>query len=91
MGNKSNKTEDNSLFNNINNNKTEDKSLFKNIKSQYILEDIVSNITEKKLLKIIKYNKCIQKRLNKNIDDYKYFYKIILEGIPGQKNFLITF
>ena len=67
-------------------NKNEDKSLFKNIKSKYIFEDILSHITENKLLQIIKHNKSLQTKLNKNIEDYKYFHKIIIEIIPTQKS-----
>ena len=64
------------------NNKIEDKTLFKNIKSDYLLERIFSYMKENILLKIIKYNKSIQKRLNKNINDYINYYKIIIEIIP---------
>ena len=44
-----------------------------NINNKYILQKIFDNITKLKTLKIIKYNKKIQKRLNININDYKEY------------------
>ena len=42
---------------------------YKNIKSKYILQKIFSNLTENKLLQIVKYNKNIQNELKKDIND----------------------
>ena len=59
---------------------------YKNIKSKYILQRIFANLTENKLLQIVKYNKDIQKELEKDINDYiKYFKKVIIKIIPINK------
>ena len=50
---------------------------YKKIKSNYILKEIFDNLSEKKLLKIIKVNKNIQKCLNKGLKYYKNFYERI--------------
>ena len=50
---------------------------YKKIKSNYILKEIFDNLSEKKLLKIIKVNKNIQKCLNKGLNDFKMFYEKI--------------
>ena len=51
-----------------------------NIKSNYILKQIFNNLQKKILLNFIRYNKILQKRLNKDINDYKIEYsKIELE------------
>ena len=64
-------------------------NLFKNIKSKYILEQIMTNLSKKKVLKIVRYNKRIQSKLGLSIIDYKdYFEKlspIIMEIIPNKK------
>jgi len=59
--------------------------LFWKYKTNYILQQIFSYLKENVSLEIIKYNKCIQKRLNKNINDYKDYKKIIIEIIPIYK------
>ena len=59
---------------NNNNNKVKDNTLFGNIKSDYIFKEIMEKIQEKKMLKIIKYNKSTQKRLNKDINNYKFYF-----------------
>ena len=56
------------------NNKAKDNTLLGNIKSNYILQEITKKIKEKKILKIIKYNKKVQKRLNKDINNYKFYF-----------------
>ena len=62
------------------------KNKFINIKSDYILKKLFSNMQKKISLKIIKCNINIQKRLNIDINDYKYFSEkfssIKLEIIP---------
>ena len=57
-----------------------------NIKSRYILSKIYDNMTIKKKLKIVKYNKRIQNRLNLSVKDYKEYSEtyssIEIEIIP---------
>ena len=53
-----------------------------NIKSRYILSKIYNNMTIKKKLEIVKYNKRIQNRLNLDIKDYKEYGEIEIEIIP---------
>ena len=65
----------------INNNILKGNS-YKNIKSKYILQHIFGILNKKKLLEIIKCNKNIQNLLNKDINDYKIYNKIIIEIIP---------
>ena len=60
-----------------NNSKT--LSVFENVKSKYIFKRIFKYLSETKLLKIIKYNKILQNKLEINIDDYKNISKIIIE------------
>lgn len=62
-------------------------SLLKYIKSKYIIHNLFSFMTEGKKLKIMKYNKFIQKKLQIYINDYKIFsgkYKI--EGNKRKKH-----
>ena len=60
-------------------------SLSSDIKSKYILQIIFVNLQQKKLLKIINYNKKLQSLLNKDINDYiKDYFKIELEIIPKE-------
>ena len=49
------------------------KGELENIKSDYILKIILEYLKRNKLLKIIKCNKKIQKRLDKSINDYKEY------------------
>ena len=44
-----------------------------NIKSKFILKKIFNNLNKKNLLKITKYNKNIQKRIDININEYKEY------------------
>ena len=61
--------------------------LSENIKSKYILELIFNNLKRNKFLKIVKYNKKFQQRLNLSLKDYKEFSEIIIEIIPNQKKY----
>ena len=55
------------------------------IRSKYILKQIFDNLKENKLLKIINYNKNIQKILNKGVLDFINEYsKIEIEIIPKE-------
>ena len=57
--------------------------LLENIKSKVILEKIFNSLQYKKKLNIIRYNKILQKKLRKDINDYiKEDSKIIIEIIP---------
>ena len=47
------------------------KNIEKSIESLYILKDIFSFLSEKQKLKIIIYNKHLQKKLDIKIEDYK--------------------
>ena len=64
------------MFNNIN--------LLDKIKSNYIIKHIMDYLLQNKMLKFIKYNKGIQKRLNMNITDYKDYSNIEIEIIPKE-------
>ena len=55
---------------------------FKKVKSNYILKLIFNNLHTNKLLEIIRYNKKIQNRLNKDIDYYKRYLQIEIEITP---------
>ena len=56
--------------------------IIEKIKSRYILSKIYNNMTIKKKLEIVKYNKRIQNRLNLSIKDYKEYCEIEIEIIP---------
>ena len=56
--------------------------IIENIKSRYILSKIYDNMTKKKKLEIVKYNKRIQNRLNLDVKDYKECCEIEIEIIP---------
>ena len=64
------------VYNNFHN-----KCNIMNIKSNYILMRIFYNLKRNILLKLIKYNRKIQKRLNKDKDDYKNYSQIEIEII----------
>ena len=53
-----------------------------NIKSNYILKKIFDNLHQKKLLEIIRYNKYLQNRLGKDINNFKEYLRIEIEIIP---------
>ena len=64
--------------------------LLNQVKSSYILKRILDNLERNKFFNLIRYNKKLQKRLEKNIDDYKNEYlKVELEIIPIGNNFNI--
>ena len=50
-------------------------SIFK-ITSNYCLKSILSYIDYSTVLKLVKYNKCFQKKLDINIKDYSLDYEI---------------
>ena len=56
--------------------------MFNKIKSKYILKIIVSYVSSKKYLGIVKYNKKIQSKLELSLKDYKEYNQIEIEIIP---------
>ena len=56
--------------------------ILENIKSRYILSKIYNNMTIKKKLEIVKYNKKVQNRLNLSVNDYKEYCEIEIEIMP---------
>ena len=72
--------------NNKENESAKPNPIIENIKSRYILSKIYDNMTKKKKLQIVKYNKRIQNRLNLDVKDYKEysetFIPIEIEIIP---------
>ena len=46
---------------------------FENIKTDYFLEKVFNNLEKKKTLNLVKYNKNIRNRINRNINDYKEY------------------
>ena len=65
--------------------------IIENIKSRYILSKIYNNITIKKKLEIVKYNKKIQNRINLCVKNYKEysetFTPIEIEIIPTKDKY----
>ena len=56
--------------NNKENGSAKPNPIIENIKSRYILSKIYNNMTKKKKLEIVKYNKRIQNRINLSIKNY---------------------
>ena len=73
--------------NNKENESAKPNPIIENIKSRYILSKIYDNMTKKKKLEIVKYNKKIQNRLNLDIKDYKEYSEIEIEIIPTKDNY----
>ena len=68
-------------FNDSVNEKTElneikSSNMFLILKSKYILQFIFDNLSKRKSLNFIKYNKNIQNKIDININDYKEFSEI---------------
>ena len=65
--------------------------IIENIKSRYILSKIYNNMTKKKKLEIVKYNKKVQNRLDLGVKDYKEysetFTPIEIEIIPKKDKY----
>ena len=47
--------------------------MLKNIKSTYFIKNIFLYVHEKQKLKVVKYNKSLQKNIDISITNYKYF------------------
>ena len=56
--------------------------ILESLKSDYFLQKLYDNMTKKKKLEIVKYNKRIQNRINLSVNDYKECCKIEIEIIP---------
>ena len=63
-------------------NKTQMRCNLKGVKSKFIIEEIFNNLCKKKFLKIIKYDKKIQNKLDIKQNDFKIFTDIEIEIIP---------
>ena len=62
--------------------------MLKNIKSSFIMKKIFINLYDRIQLKIIKYNKSLQNRININLNNYKIFsvrYIIYETNIKGKE------
>ena len=57
-------------------NEIKSNDIFLILKSKYILQLIFDNLSKRKSLNFIKYNKNIQNKINININDYKEFSEI---------------
>ena len=61
------------------------KNFLKMIRSKYILEKILNNLQNNRLLNIIRYNKNIRNKINIDKNDYKKEYlKIEIEIVPSK-------
>ena len=54
-------------------------TLLDGIRSKFILNKVIKYLSREKLLKLIKYNKQIQKKLNIDLEDYKSFNQTEIE------------
>ena len=63
------------------------------IRNKNILIQIMENISQNKLLELIRYNKNLQNRLNKNINNYIEYTKIEIQINPksGREGEFINF
>ena len=70
--------------NNKENESAKPNPITEKIKSDYFLQKLYDNMTKKKKLEIVKYNKRIQNRLNLSTKDYKECCEIEIEIIPDK-------
>ena len=56
------------------------------IRNKYLIKNILTSLEQKLYLKLIKYNKKIQKKLNFSIKDYKEYNQIEIEITPVKNN-----
>ena len=59
--------------------------MLENVKSSYFIRILFSIVDEKKKLKLIKNNKCLQKKINVSINNYMYFKGMYLIFEPNGK------
>ena len=71
--------------------KKDSKDNFKKIKSDYFLQLLFNNLSKRKSLEIIKYNKKIKERINISIKDYKEYSELYssieIEIIPVKNKY----
>ena len=58
-----------------------------NIKSYYIQKEVYNYLPKRKLMKIIRYNKSLQNKMDISIEDYRHYKKIGIEIIPSPIKF----
>ena len=77
--------------NNKENESAKPNPILEKIKSDYFLQKLYDNMTKKKKLEIVKYNKKIQNRINLSVKNYKEysetFTPIEIEIIPRKKKY----
>ena len=61
--------------------------IWKRIRSKYVLQQIFKYLNQRIFLKIIKYNRDIQKNLEKGHKDYKKYCEIEIEIIPTENEY----
>ena len=59
--------------------------MLKNINSLYFIQNIFSYLDELRKLKLVKYNKTLQKTINININNYIHFLGIYIEYESNRK------
>ena len=78
--------------NNKENESAKPNPITEKIKSDYFLQKLYDNMTKKKKLEIVKYNKRIQNRINLNVKNYKEysetFTPIEIEIIPTKGKYV---
>ena len=57
-------------------NQIKSKNIFDDLKSDYFLQKVCDNITKKKTLEIMNYNKKLQRRVKLTFNDYKEFSQL---------------
>ena len=68
------------------------RNYLNNIKSKYLLKEILDNLRQKRLLKLIKKNKNLQNELDIGINDYKKYYEEVeIEIIPNNEYYESSF
>ena len=81
--------------NNKENESAKPNPITEKIKSDYFLQKLYDNMTKKKKLEIVKYNKKIQNRINLSVKNYKEysetFIPIEIEIIPIKVTYGIKF
>ena len=77
--------------NNKENESAKPNPIIEKLKSDYFLQKLYDNMTKKKKLEIVKYNKRIQNRINLNVKDYKEysqtFSSIEIEVLPTKDKY----
>ena len=71
--------------------KNQSNHILANLKSDYFLQKLYDNMTKKKKLEIVKYNKRMQNRINLNVKNYKEysetFTPIEIEILPTKDKY----